>query len=278
MLDGIDALFALQSTGTVTEAATRLRLTQSAVSKRLQALADAVGFALVEPDGRRLRLTPRAIDFLERARPLVAELRGLTRLRPRESPARAHFALALADSIASSWGPAAVARALRGLGGVDLELHAHRSVLVIEAVRLGRYDLGLCTELPTARDLVQELVIAEPMVLVRDGRGPLITIEPGSATFRAIHGALRQHHPALLARPQVPVETFTAAAQMARAGFGTALIPLGLARETGLRFRTLAHVERRIVLLARKTVAQHPAFAALRSALTREAAGGTVAA
>ena len=38
MLDGIDALIALDQFGTVSEAATRLRLTQSAVSKRIQAL------------------------------------------------------------------------------------------------------------------------------------------------------------------------------------------------------------------------------------------------
>src|SRR5215468_9308894 len=102
MLDGLDALLALRSLGTVSEAAARLRLTQSAVTKRLQALQEEVGFSLVEREGRRLRLTARAVDFLERATPLVAELRGLLR---RAAPAqRARFRLAMADSVASSWG------------------------------------------------------------------------------------------------------------------------------------------------------------------------------
>jgi DNA-binding transcriptional LysR family regulator len=64
--------------------ATRVRLTQSAVSKRLQALQDAVGFQLVERDGRRVRLTARGLEFVQRARPLMAELRALT--RPVEGP------------------------------------------------------------------------------------------------------------------------------------------------------------------------------------------------
>ena len=51
MWDGIDALIALEKFGTVTEAATRLRLTQSAVSKRIRALQDAVGFPWSSPTG-----------------------------------------------------------------------------------------------------------------------------------------------------------------------------------------------------------------------------------
>ena len=41
MLDDIDALAVLAQLGTVSEAAARLRLTQSAVSKRLPALQEA---------------------------------------------------------------------------------------------------------------------------------------------------------------------------------------------------------------------------------------------
>ena len=41
-MPGIEALAALAQFGTVSEAATRLRLTQSAVTKRLQALQRAV--------------------------------------------------------------------------------------------------------------------------------------------------------------------------------------------------------------------------------------------
>ena len=77
MLEGIEALIALEESGTVSEAAIRLHLTQSAVSKRIRALQLALGFPLVEPIGRRLRLTAGGLEFVARARPLIAELRVL---------------------------------------------------------------------------------------------------------------------------------------------------------------------------------------------------------
>lgn len=279
MWDALDALIALEKFGTVTEAATRLRLTQSAVSKRIRALQDSVGFALVEPDGRRVRLTPQAISFLERARPLVAELRGLT--KPVETRSSSSFSLALADSIASSWGPAVVSQALRKLKGISLDLHAHRSVLLIESVRLGRYHIGLCTDAPGAKDLVHHPVVDEPLVLVNSGLGkkfdpklPLISIEPSSATWRAVEPLLRAHHPQLLRGQLTAVESFAASVQMVKAGFGNGLVPLGLALEMALDsrcYRALPDVQRRVSLLTRKTINQLAGFALLREQLAHAA-------
>ena len=61
MLEGLEALFALERTGTISEAAAQLRLTQSAVSKRIQSLQNEVKFLVIEPDGRRVKLTARGI-------------------------------------------------------------------------------------------------------------------------------------------------------------------------------------------------------------------------
>lgn len=276
MLDSIDALVALSTFGTVSEAATRLRLTQSAVSKRLQVLQNAVGFRLLEPEGRRLRLTAPAVEFLARARPLVAELRGLTQPHS-ASPATVSFSLALADSIASSWGPAVIRRALRALPDTRIDLHAHRSILVIESVRLGRYDIGMCTESSTAKDLLQHPLFEEPLVLLHDKLGPklarrvpLVSIENTSATWRAIAPQLREKHPDLLAAPPISVESFGAVVQMVRAGFGNGLVPLGLVRDLRLdpsAYRRLPNITRRIVLLTRKTVHELPGYIALREQL-----------
>jgi DNA-binding transcriptional LysR family regulator len=281
MLDSIDALVALANFGTISEAATRLRLTQSAVSKRLQVLQSAVGFTLLEPDGRRRRLTAQAVDFLARARPLAAELRGLLH-EPRDPEAPKSFSLALADSIASSWGPAMIRTAQRALPGSRIELHAHRSILVLESVRLGRYDIGLCTESQVARDLVQHALALEPMVMVHAElaprlarRAPLITIESTSATWRAILPALRDKHPALLTAQLVFVESFGAVVQMVRAGFGNGLVPLGLALDLKLPragYKRLPGVSRSVALYSRKTVHEQPAYVALRTQLERAVA------
>ena len=283
MLDGIEALAALEQFGTVSEAATRLRLTQSAVSKRLRALEDSVGFRLVEPQGRRVRLTSRGLDFVQRARPLVAELRGL--LRPASGPTLSSLSLALADSIASSWGPRVVGLALSTLPALRVDLHAHRSVLVIESVRLGRYDVGLCTAPTAAKDLIQHPLLTEPMVLVHSGLGrrpdrrrSVISIESTSATWRAVEPKLHTGYPELLGGRLVPVESFGAVVQMVKAGFGDGIVPLGLVTAMGLPRRSyseLRGVERDVVLLTRKTVDQLESFQALRHGLQALAKSGT---
>jgi DNA-binding transcriptional LysR family regulator len=275
MLSGIDALIALQRFGTVSEAAVRLRLTQSAVSKRIHALQDELGYSIVEPDGRKLRLTPSGVDFLERAKPLLAELRGLK--TPGASGAVSHLSLALADSIACSWGPRVLRRALERSTSLELALHSHRSVLVIESVRLGRYHVGLCTDASGATDLIHHSMVDEPILLIHSGLArspardaPLIAIEPATAAWKAIEPALRAHHPNLLSRSIVPVESFSAAVQMVRAGFGDGLIPLGLALENRLDrrcYRELPSVVRPVALLVRKTVNQLAAFALFRERL-----------
>lgn len=278
-MPGIEALAALAQFGTVSEAATRLRLTQSAVTKRLQMLQRAVGRRLVEHEGRRLRLTEDARTLLDRARPLLADLLSVTDAMAKD--ASASFSLAMADSIAASWGPEVLAQALKSVGNVRLDLHVHRSVLVIESVRLGRYHIGMVTEVPSHRDLIHYPVVAEPMVLVQGAGGsrrpderPLITIEPTAMTWRAIEPLLRSGHPELLTRPRLPVETFSAAIQMVKAGFGDGLVPLGLAREARLRpqtYKVLRHASRPVTLLTRKTVNQAERFTALRRAIEEAA-------
>lgn len=119
------------------------------------------------------------------------------------------------------------------------------------------------------------------MVLVRGarrarrGQAPaIITIEPTAMTWRAIEPLLRTHHPDLLTRPRLPVETFSAAIQMVKAGFGDGLVPLGLAREARLpsaNYLVLRQASRPVTLLTRKTVNQADCFTALRLAIERAA-------
>jgi DNA-binding transcriptional LysR family regulator len=58
--------------GTITAAAASLHLTPSAVSQQLRQLAHEMGVTLLEPDGRRIRLTPAAHALLRHADDLAA--------------------------------------------------------------------------------------------------------------------------------------------------------------------------------------------------------------
>lgn len=68
----VQVLRVLDQLGTVTAAAAALHLTPSAVSQQLRQLARDLDVALLEPDGRRVRLTPAAHALLRHADELAA--------------------------------------------------------------------------------------------------------------------------------------------------------------------------------------------------------------
>jgi DNA-binding transcriptional LysR family regulator len=267
VLDGVEALSALAERGTVTEAAQHLGLSQSAVSKRLQALERAVGRPVLEPDGRRVALTTEGLELLARARPLLAGLRELS------TPLGARgvrWSLVLDDELATAWGPAVLAAALEDLGHVQLDPSSARGALPAEQVRSGQVHLALAASKTEAdADLIVEPIVDEPWVLVhaaferRPGRGPLLVpVELATA-------ALAVADPALATRPATPVASGAAALHLARSGFGDAVVPMGLVLDADLprkAYRPLT-ATRPTVLIARRSLGAFAAFGALRDAV-----------
>ena len=72
--DHLEILLAVAETGTLTQAAKRLNLTQSAVSHAVHRLQEEAGIAVWEPDGRRIRLTPAGRYLLGLAQRIVPQL------------------------------------------------------------------------------------------------------------------------------------------------------------------------------------------------------------
>ena len=71
------ALVAIADVGSVRSAAVVLGRTQPAVSQAIQRLEEAVGFALLDRSGYRVRLTERGESFVKRARVAVRQARDL---------------------------------------------------------------------------------------------------------------------------------------------------------------------------------------------------------
>ena len=137
MLAALETLIVLAELGTMQRTATRLRITQSAVSKRIATLEQDLGTSLVEPVGRRVRLTPRALSLCERAGPLLAELRG--NLQPEARPTR-RLTIGVSESVLASFGPRLLRAALLEVPGLELDINTHRSPLAVDLVRSGLDD------------------------------------------------------------------------------------------------------------------------------------------
>lgn len=281
MIEQLEALVALSAEGTMARVATRLRVEPSTVSKRLAALEARLGRRLLEPRGRKVALTPEGARLAAQAGPLLAELRAALQGGEGAGPARVR--VGVSESVLSSWGARLLAAARRAAPGLELELHAHRSPVVLERVRAGEYAVGLCATSPAAvPDLAARVLIREPVVLVPAGGRrlprarplPVLAIEAHAATWDSLAGRLDELGLEVAAR----VESFACAVQMARAGLGHALVPLGIARALGVPGRQLVRLGRpRLVrpvcLVARATTLARPGLGALAARLEDEAQG-----
>ena len=274
MIENIETLAALSEAGTMTKAGTRLRISQSAVSKRIDALESTLGRKLIEPVGRRVRLTAAGIQLLEKTAPFMAALKEAV---ADESPVQAsRLVIGISESILSSWGSRVLAGVARAVPQLELVINAHRSPVAIDHVRSGEYMLALCADRGEySADVKSEPLVDEPMVLVpsrlepfqlrRDTTLPVITIEPHAATWVHLEPRIR----ALSVKWNIRIETeqtlqsFAGIAQMARCGFGHGLVPLGIARALGIPDPGLIRfpepgLSRPIALVGRSTTFARP--------------------
>ena len=243
MIANIEALAALSELGTMTKAATRLRITQSAVSKRIAALEASTGQRLIERIGRGVRLTPSGVSLLEKTDPFMTALRDALREdRPAGSD---RLEIGVSESILASWGAQILARVRESNPRLALIVNAHRSPVALDHVRSGEYVLAICSGMADdTAELRSEVIYEEPMVLIPsglkrmklEGRVPVMTIEPHSSTWQYVGKRLRvasRSWPFTIEVTQT-LQSFACIAQMARCGLAHGLVPLGVVHALGI--------------------------------------------
>ena len=99
-MQGLQALVAVSDSGSFTQAAQTLCLTQSAVSRQVQQLESHFGVALFTRTSRRLQLTAEGEQVLIYARSILAQLKAL---EDRISPHKRPFRIRLHVSLAVRW-------------------------------------------------------------------------------------------------------------------------------------------------------------------------------
>lgn len=96
-LQGLQALVEVAGTGSFTQAAQKLCLTQSAVSRQIQQLESHFGLPLFVRSSRSLQLTAEGEQVLASARSVLEQLRTLEdRLAPQKRPFRIRMHVSLA--------------------------------------------------------------------------------------------------------------------------------------------------------------------------------------
>jgi DNA-binding transcriptional LysR family regulator len=235
MIENLETLLALSRMGTMLEASTELRISQSAVSKRIAVLERYYNRKLIEKKGRRVVLTQHGKQLVDRVSPILSELRDL--FMQETSAARGELVIGVSDAILSSWGPSVFYEVQEELPEAHFSFHTHRTPVVLDRIRSGEFMVGVCTGSDALdTDLQSEVLTHEPMVIIPSGlkkmkmpsRGGLgvITIEDYSGAWRSFKDEVRR----LKITREVSLESFFSVAQMAIAGFGHGLVPIGVAR------------------------------------------------
>ena len=210
----LEVLLAIARTGSLSQAAREVGVSQQAISSRIRALEAQTGVPLVSRTAYGSTLTPAGVVVAGWADRLVDVAReldaGLAALRDdRRARLRISASLTIAEQLLPGWSVSqgAVARR-RGEEPAEVVLTATNSVTVIDRVRSGDADLGF-TEGPTIPKGLRSKVIGhdELVVVVRPdhpwarrrrhpvtptelARTPLVSREEGSGTRHALTVAL----------------------------------------------------------------------------------------
>jgi DNA-binding transcriptional LysR family regulator len=156
----------------------------------------------------------------------------------RQEEVKKKIVLGVSESILSSWGAVKLDKVFRKLE-LEVEYHCHRSPLVIEKVEAGIYDLGFCSgKISNPRSLISESLASEELVLVADSpkkfqakAKDILSIEKSSATWKSIQSDFKKSN----LNPIKEVESFFSIGQLAKAGYGIGLIPVGVAEALGIK-------------------------------------------
>jgi len=187
----------LRERGTVTAVAEALSYTPSAVSQQLATLEREAGVALLERDGRRLRLTDAGRLLVEHAEAVIARL----------ELAESELAAAAGEGVAGRVRVAAFQTAASGLvlpllgslasehPRLRLELIEMEAEEALDLLRRGEVDLVVAEEYdyaPRPRDpsLVSRELCRDPLVLVLPAEHTLAAADPDTVPLAALAGAV----------------------------------------------------------------------------------------
>jgi DNA-binding transcriptional LysR family regulator len=237
----MEYVLAVAETRSFTRAAQRLHVSQPSLSQQIQALELELGGPLVERPPGPVRLTPAGRAFVAEARvALSSSGRAADAARRAMRMQTGRLELATVRSLAVSMLPPCIRTWHETYPGVVIHLHEHgHAALVEDAVRDGAVEVGVGPRPPAWSGVVKrlgwdELVAVLPLQdpLLRSGApvplGALadrdwVVFEPGHGLADYVARACA--HAGFAPRGVVTTAQVDAAARLAAAGVGPALVP-----------------------------------------------------
>jgi DNA-binding transcriptional LysR family regulator len=132
----------------VSKAATRLFVTQPAVSMQLRQLEEAFGLPLVEPSGRNIKLTQAGEEFLKHAIAAVAQLRNLeASMAEHVGLKKGRIELAVVSTV-KYFVPMLLVRFSIQVPGIEVKLHIDNRENILSRLSRNEVDLVIMGRAP----------------------------------------------------------------------------------------------------------------------------------
>lgn len=159
---------------TQAEAGAELRLEQASISRLLHAAERRSGLQLLQPDGRRVRLTSVGRELAVAGERALRQLRGLDRLAVSLRAGRAGSVRVIASSTPGSYLlPRIVARFLQENPSVRVDLAVETMAELWEQFASGGYDFAVTPRIAYESDVVVTELCDDPIVLFVAAGTPL---------------------------------------------------------------------------------------------------------
>lgn len=287
------ALVALVRTGSFTQAAVSLHITQSALSSLVKELEQQLGVRVVERTTRSIRLTEAGQSFVPLIDKILQDLDGvLDGMDDLKALRRGVVRIAAPQLMSCTLMPEVIAAFRRAQPGVQVRLSDCAVDGVLARINAGEADFGIGPERSIGRDIVGQTLFDVPfMVVFPPGHAldvlpriawadavahPFIALQGQFAERLSLDldGALRE----LTLHPSNEVTFMTTALSMVAAGLGiTACLPYArsLVELYRLRMEPLQEpeVRRKFLIYQRSSARLSPAAEAFRAFLVDFIAG-----
>jgi len=288
---GLQSFIAIATHRNFSRAASELHITQTALSRRLQALEGYLGVKLIERTTRSVELTRVGREFLPRGQRLLGELEtALTEIRESGKALRGDVSIACVPTIGVRYLPRVIHEYSARYPNNRVKILDHSSFAVAEAVLrreaefginvAGAHDTGLVS-VPLVRDRFV-LVCRDDHLLARRKRVSWEQLEPHPLIFAGqvsgnrplLDFALAAESPRLHAYYEV--QRSSTALGLVAEGVGAAVVPsLAVQKDAYPRIRVLALVApvvfRSLVVISARNAQLSPAAQALYDMLMRHA-------
>lgn len=254
----VEAFYWAVSLKSVTRAAEKLFVTQSALSSRIAVLEEELGVMLLDRSGRQFRLTAAGNRFLKSATRLLAMEREIKAEMGSGVTRATTLRIGAIESVLHSWLIGWVQQTRRQYPALALELTVETTPVLIEQMRRGTLDLTF-TALPASGDGVQVRTISPmPMAFVGNtaihraasysmaelAQFDLLTFQRGSQPHVALLDLFRQEQ--LDVRRVHTISSISAMLRLVEGGFGIATLPVDAVAGIGQRMpiRVLSNAPR----------------------------------